>query len=32
MTPEELKKAIDTEQAINYLRAKTTLDKTLKNG
>ena len=32
MTPEELKKAIDTEQAINYLRAKTTLDKTLKHG
>lgn len=32
MTPEKIKKAVDTERAVNYLRAKTTLDKTLKHG
>lgn len=31
-TPQEIQKIIDTERAINYLRAKTTLDKTLKHG
>lgn len=32
LTEEELIKAVDAEKAINYLRAKTTLDKTLKHG
>ena len=31
-TPQEIQKIIDTERTINYLRAKTTLDKTLKHG
>ena len=31
-TPQEIQKIVDTERAINYLRAKTTLDKTLKHG